>query len=76
MASRQDKRVEVSAFLLVGDKVSEVTNLDSVSRTTVYSIKKRIDDGEGVNRRAGSGQKSVVDSLRDAIQSSPLPSMR
>ena len=31
-----------------------------VSRTTVYAIKKRMDDGEGVNRRAGSGRKTVV----------------
>lgn len=78
MASQRDKRVEVSALLRAGNKVSEVANLVSVSRTTVYSIKKRMDDGEGVNRRAGSGRKSVVDrdSLRDAIQSSPSTSMR
>ena len=41
-----------------------------VSRKTVYAIKKRMDDGKGVNRRAGSGQKTVVDrdSLLDAIR--------
>ena len=78
MAAQRDKRVEVSALLRAGHKVSEVANLVRVSRTTVYAIKKRMDDGEGVNRRAGSGRKSVVDrdSLRDAIESSPLTSMR
>ena len=67
MASQQDKRVEVSAFPRAGDKVSEVASLVSVSRTTVYAIKKRMDDDEGVNRRAaGSGRKSVVD--RDSLR--------
>ena len=37
-----------------------------------------MDNGAGVNSRAGSGRKSVVDcdSLRDTIQSSPWMSMR
>ena len=70
MALQVDNRVKVSALLRAWHKVSEVANLVGVSRTTVYSIKKRMDDGEGVNRRAGSGRKTVVDrdSLRDAIQ--------
>ena len=70
MKSQQDKIVEVSAFLRAGNKVSEVENLVSVLRTTVYSTKKRMDDGESVNRQANSGRKSVVDrdSLRDAIK--------
>ena len=36
-----------------------------------------MDDGEGVNRRAGSGRKTVVgrDSLRDAIRSCPTTYM-
>ena len=61
--------VNVSALLRVGHKESAVANLVGVSCTTVYAIKKRIDDGEGVNRRAGSGRMAVVDrdSLRDAI---------
>ena len=34
------------------------------------AIKKHMDDGEGVNRRAGSGRKTVVDRdrLRNAIE--------
>ena len=44
----------------------------------VYAIKKLMDDSEAVNRRAGSGRKTVVDrdSLRDAIRSSLRMSMR
>ena len=36
-----------------------------------------MDDGEGVNERAGSGLKTVVncDSLRDAIRNSPSNSI-
>ena len=51
-------------------KVSEVANIVEGSRTTVYAFKKRMNDGEGVNRRAGSGRKTAVDrnSLRDAIR--------
>ena len=51
LAPQRDNREKVSA-LLAGHKVSDVANLVGVSRTTVYAIKKRIDDGEGVNRRA------------------------
>ena len=42
----------------------------SSTSTTVYAIKKRMDDGEGVNRRAGIGRKAVMEreSLRDAIR--------
>ena len=49
--------------------MSEVAILVGVFRTTIYAIKKRMDDGEIVNRRADSGQKTVVDrdSLRNAI---------
>ena len=69
MTPRRDNRVKVSALLRARHKVSEVANLFGVSRTPVYAIKKRMDDGEDANRRAGSGRKSVVDrdSLRDAI---------
>ena len=47
--------------------MSEVANPIGVSRTAVFAIKKRVD--ESVNRRAGSGRKTVVDidSLRDLI---------
>ena len=40
------------------------------SRTTVYALQKRMDDGEGINRRAGSGRKTVVkcNSLRNVIR--------
>ena len=40
------------------------------SCTTVYVIKKRMDDGKSVNSRAGRGRKPVVDRdrLRDAIR--------
>ena len=70
MAPQRDNRVEVSALLRAGHKVSEGAKLAGVSRTTVCAIKKSIDDGESVNRRAGSSRKTVVDrdSLRDAIQ--------
>ena len=42
------------SFLREGHKVSEIANLFGVSRTTVYEFEKRTDDGESVNRRAGS----------------------
>ena len=57
IAPQRDSRVKVSALFRAGHKVSEVANLVGVSRTTVYAIKKHMDDGEGVNRRAGSGWK-------------------
>ena len=78
MAPHRDNSVKVSALLRAGHKVSEVANLVGVSRTTVYSIEKRMDDGEGVNRRASSGRKTVVDrdSLRNAIRSSSRTPMR
>ena len=51
-------------------QVSEISNLVGVPITTVYAIKKHIDNRESVNRRAGSGRKTVVDhdSLLDAIR--------
>ena len=52
MALQRDNRVNVSALLRVEHKVSEVANLIGVSHTTVYVIKKRLDDGECVSRRA------------------------
>ena len=70
MGSQRDNRVKVSALLHAGQKVREVANLVGVSRTTVCAIKKYMDDGEGINRRAGSGRKTVVnrDGLRDVIR--------
>ena len=45
---------------------------------TICAIKKRMNNGEGVNRRAGSGRKTVVDfdSLRNAISSGPRTFIR
>ena len=60
MAPQWNNGVKVSALLRAGDKASEVANLVGVSRTTVNAIKKHWDDGEGVNRRTGSGRKIVV----------------
>ena len=73
MAPQRENWAKVS-----GHKVSEFTNLVRVSHTTIYSIKKHVDDDEDINRRLGSSQKTVVncDSLRDAIWSSPRTSMR
>ena len=61
---------KASAFLCAGHKASEVANFVRMSRTTVYAIKKQMNDSEGVNRCAGSSRKTVVDrdSLRDAIR--------
>ena len=56
MAPQRDNRVKVSALLRAGHKVSEVANLVEMSRTTVYALKKRVD--EGVTRR-----RIVVDRL-------------
>ena len=69
---QKDSQVKVSALFRAGHKVSEFLNHVGVSRITVYAIKKRMDDDEGVNRRADSGRRTVVDrdSLRDAIRSS------
>ena len=73
MAPQRENRVKISAQLLrVRHKVTEVANLVGVSRTIVYAIKKLMDDGECVNKRAGSGRKTVVDrdSLRVTIYNS------
>ena len=62
MDPQRDNRVKVSALLRVGHKENEGANLFAAT-------KKRVDNGESGNRRAGSGRKTVVDrdSLRDAI---------
>ena len=74
MALQRDNRLKVSALFRARHKVREVTNLVGVSRTTVNTIKKRMDDGKGVKKRAGSGRKTVLDrdSLRNAIRGSAL----
>ena len=61
MTPQRDNRLNLSALLRTGHKVSRVANLVGVSRTTVFAIKKRMDGGEGVNRRAGNDRKTVVD---------------
>ena len=78
MTPQRNNRVKVSALLRTGHKVNEVAYLIRVSRPTVYAIKKRMDDGEGVNRRADSFRNTGMDcgSLRDEIRSSPRTSMR
>ena len=70
--------MKVSALLRAGHKVSEVANIVGVSVTAVYVIMKRMKDGEGVNRRAGSGRKTVVDhdSLENVVHSNSRTSMR
>ena len=76
---QKDNRVIVSALLRAGHKETEVAYLVGVFRTTVYTIRKRMEVGEGVIRRAGSSSRKAVvdrDSLRDAIRSSPSTSMR
>ena len=77
IAPQRDNSGKVSALFRARHKVSEIANL-GVFRTTVYAIKKRMGDGEGVNRRASSDRKTVVDcdSLRDAISSSARKFMR
>ena len=69
MAPQRENRVNFLCFFM-RDTKWEAANLVGVSRTSVYATKKRLDDGEGVNRRAGRGRKTVVDrnSLRDAIR--------
>ena len=61
MAPQRDNRVKVSALLRTGHEVSEVANFVEVSRTTAFAKKKCMSDDEGVKRRAGRGQKTVVD---------------
>ena len=73
MASQRDSRVKFSALLRAKHKVSEETNLVEVSRTTVYAIRKIRDDGAGINRRAGSRQKTAVN--RDSLWDAPSPKM-
>ena len=70
MASQREKRMKVSALLRAGHKVSEVANLVGVSPTTVYAFKKRMDDGEGINKLAGSGGRTVV--YRDNLRGMPF----
>ena len=60
MAPQRESRVKVSVLLRARHKVSEVANLVGVPRPTVYTSKKRMDDGERVNRRVGSCRKTVT----------------
>ena len=62
--------MKVSALLLAGRKVSQAVKLVEVSHTTVYAIKRQMNDGECAGRYAGSGRKTVVarDSLRSVIR--------
>ena len=78
MIPQRGNRVKVSALLRAVHKVSEGENLVGVSRTTVYAIEKRMNDGEEVNRHANSCRKTVVnrDSLRDAIRVNVVKMLR
>ena len=69
-APQRDNRVKVSAILRAGHKVSEVAHLVGYLTQPSTQSEKRMDDGEGVNRPAGSGRKTVVDCdrLGDAIR--------
>ena len=60
MVSQRDKRVKDLALLCARHKVSDVANLVEVFRTNIFAIKKRMDDGEGVNRRAGTGVERLL----------------
>ena len=57
MALQRENRLKVSALLRGRPKVSEIVNLVGVCLTIDYAIKKRMDDGKGVNRRAGSVER-------------------
>ena len=78
MTPQRHNRVKVTALLHAKHKVSDIANFVGVSRTTVYSIKKCMNEGEGINRRAGSGRKTVVDrgSLQDVSKPPPEVHMR
>ena len=56
MAFQRHKRVKNCALVRARHRVSEIANIVAMSRTTVYAIKKRMNDGDGVNRRDVRGQ--------------------
>ena len=76
---QRENRVKASALRRAWHKVSEIANLVGVSRTTTYAIKKRMNDGESVNRRAGSSRKTVVTACMmpfKAVPGRPCPNMQ
>ena len=70
MALQRDNRVKVSTLFREGHKVSEIAHLDGVSRTVVYVIKKRMGDGECVNRPA---LQAVVERLLRIMTAFGMP---
>lgn len=76
--SQQEKRGQVSGLLPSRDKVRDIAKRLDMSSTTIYKVKKHMDDVKGVKRRAESDRNGVVDcnSSPDAIRSNPLTSMR
>ena len=71
MAPQRDSRMKDSALLRAGLKVSEVAIFVGVSHITIYAIEKRMDNSEGVNRRAGSG--SLLARKGDIVYFVPIP---
>ena len=63
-----DNREKASALLHAEHKVSEVANLVGVSRTTVYASKKRMDDGEGINRYSANWAVPSGDIISSNLQ--------
>ena len=60
MSPQRDNQVKVLALLRAGHSVGEVASLVVMSCTTVFAIKKRMENGEGVNRRTGSSRKIPI----------------
>jgi len=78
MASQRDSRLKVSILLCAGHTPTEVAKLTGMARKTVYIVKKRMDNDETIERKEGSGKKSLinVNTLKNAIEEDPTKSMR
>ncbi len=77
MSKERDNRVEVSALLRAGHTPTEVARLIGVARSTVYLVKSRIESGDGIERKAGSGRKASLDAddLKAAIEADPTKAL-
>lgn len=74
----RDKRLEVLGMLRAGSSPTVIANELGVSRTTVYAVKDKMEKGDGVERKSGSGRPQKIDheKVRDAVRAAPTTSMR
>ncbi len=78
MTSERDKHVEMSALLRAEMQIAEIARKVGVSRPTIYAVKKRLEEKEMLDRKAGSGKKRILDleEVKEATMAEPRKLIR